>query len=96
LTLLREMRCGSLQRQLEGQLGDDDTFCLALEAEGAEFAPGEPYRVELIWPRVTLLSATPGARGTRLTEEALCLPLEGEDTPSVIARVTNTRPAYAA
>jgi len=96
LTLLREMRCGSLQRQLEGQLGDDDTFCLQLAAEGAEFAPGEPYRVELIWPRVTLLRATPGARGTRLTEEALCLPLEGEDTPSVIARVTNRQPAYAA
>lgn len=92
LSLLRDLRCGSLQHALEGE----ESFCLHLVAQGAPFAPGEPYQVELVFPRLALLAAAPGARGTRLTEECVCLPLEGEETPSVVARVTNLQSSVAA
>ena len=95
LTLTRDMRCGSLQHALGHALGTDEPFCLQVIAEGAEFAPGLGFRVELIWPRLVLLACTPGAKGVRLTEEAACLPLEGEGVPSVICRVTNAQAAYA-
>jgi hypothetical protein len=92
LTLSRDMRCGSLQRQLEA----GETMCVQIICQGAEFAPGEPYRVEVVWPRVALLACSVGAAGQRLTEEAVCLPLEGDDTPSVVARVTNAQATCAA
>jgi hypothetical protein len=77
-------------------LRDNDTIALHLKASGPEFAPGMNYQVELVFPRVAVLTAAVGLNQRRLKEDVQFTVLEDDNFGSVIAYVQNQVSGYAA
>lgn len=77
-------------------LKDNDTLAVHLKAAGPEFEAGLNYLVELVFPRVAVLSAPVKVNQRRLGEEVQFAVLEDDDYGSVIAYVQNQVSGYAA
>jgi hypothetical protein len=77
-------------------LKDNDTLAVYLKATGPEFEPGLPYQVELVFPRVAVLTAPVRVAGRRLAETVEFTVLEDDDFGSVTAYVQNKVDSYAA
>ncbi len=90
-----------LDRELKDMLlqqyaGSLEYFGLHLIAEGAEFAAGHKYTVELIFPRLAILDA-PISTGDKVLAEAGDLQVLADATHgSVIAKIKNQVTGYAA
>ena len=80
---------------LAQHLQDNDTLTVHLLAQGPEFEPGFNYQVELIFPRVAVVSAPVKVNQRRLGEEVEFAVLEDDTYGSVIARVWNKVSGYA-
>lgn len=92
IRLNRQMRDMLLQRHM----ANNEYLGLHLLCEGAEYETGHNYTVELIFPRLGILSA-PISTAKRIVAEAGDLQvLEDAAYGSVIARVKNLVAAYAA
>ncbi len=74
---------------------DNDSFGLYIRAEGAEFAPGERYQVEIIYPRVGLLTSPISVSDKKLAEAGDFIVLESGEYPTTIVRVKNKWANYA-
>jgi hypothetical protein len=81
---------------LAQHLQDNDTLVIYLLALGPEFESGLNYQVELIFPRVAVLSAPVKVTQRRLAEAVEFTVLEDDTYGSVIARVQNKVSGYAA
>jgi hypothetical protein len=81
---------------LAQNLAANDTLAVYLKARGPEFEPGYHYQVELIFPRVAVLSAPVRVSQRRLAEEVEFAVLEDDDYGSVIAYIQNKIGSYAA
>ncbi len=91
LTLTRNMRNMLMQRYMDA----NEYFGLYLLCEGAEYEAGQKYTLELIFPRLGLLSA-PMSTDNKLVAEAGDLQvLEDATHGSAIVRVKNLVPGYA-
>lgn len=73
----------------------NDTFGARIVCAGAEFASGENYEVELIFPRLGLLTAPITAGDKKLAEAGDFKVLQDATHGSVIVRVTNQFSSYA-
>ncbi|MEW6386824.1 MAG: phage tail tube protein [Thermodesulfobacteriota bacterium] len=80
---------------LAQHLKDNDYLALYLKAVGPEFETGFYYQVELVFPRVALVSAPVRAAQRRLAEEAEFAILEDDTYGSTIAYVQNQVSGYA-
>lgn len=92
LKLEREMRDWLLQNYQN----TNETFAVRLYAVGAEFADGEPYKVEIVFPRVAVLSAPVQVSGKVVAEPGDLAVLEDDVHGSVIVKITNQVATYAA
>ena len=94
LKLNREFREFILQQHME----DNDTIGLYILAEGAAYdaSPLHKYQVEIIFPKVGILSAPVSVNGKRLAEAGDIQVLEDDTYGSVILRVKNLQATYAA
>jgi hypothetical protein len=81
---------------LAQNLKDNDTLAVHLKAQGPDLEPGVNYQVELIFPRVAVLSAPVRTVQRRLGEEVEFAVLEDDDFGSVVALVQNRVSSYAA
>ncbi len=81
---------------LARHLKDNDTLAVYLKAVGPEFETGLPYQVELVFPRVAVLTAPVRVAQRRLAEEVEFAVLEDDDFGSVIVYVQNQVSSYAA
>jgi hypothetical protein len=88
----REFRDYILQQHID----DNDTFAVQIKAEGAEYEAGHNYTVELLFPKVGILSAPISVNGKRLAEAGDFRVLEDATEGSVIATVKNLVDTYAA
>lgn len=88
----REFREYILQQHID----DNDDFGLYILAEGAIFDTPHKYQVELIFPKVAVLTAPLSVDGKRLAEAGDLIVLEDETYGSVIAKVKNLQATYAA
>jgi len=77
-------------------LKDNSTLAIRLLAQGPEFEPGRRYQVELVFPRVAVLSAPVKVNQRRLGEEVQFAVLEDDSFGSVVAYVQNQVSGYAA
>jgi hypothetical protein len=77
-------------------LQDNDSLGVYLKATGPEFEPGVSYQVELIFPRVAVLTTTTKVYQRRLGEEVGFAILEDDTYGSVVAYVQNQVSSYAA
>jgi hypothetical protein len=77
-------------------LQDNSTLAIRLLAQGPEFEPGLRYQVELVFPRVAVLSAPVKVNQRRLGEEVQFAVLEDDSFGSVVAYVQNQVSGYAA
>jgi hypothetical protein len=80
---------------LAQNLAANDTLAVYLKARGPEFEPGYHYQVELVFPRVAVLSAPVRVSQRRLAEEVEFAVLEDDDYGSVMAVVQNKVGSYA-
>lgn len=92
LSLNREMR----EYILQNFMNTDELFGVYLKAYGDEFAPGENYQVEIIFPKVGVLNSPISVDGKRLAEAGDLQVLEDDVFGSVVVRVKNQVSAYAA
>lgn len=90
--LSREMRNMMLQHYMRA----NEYFGLHLLCEGDEFDTGHNYTVELIFPRMGILSAPMSTDGKKIAEAGDLQVLQDGTYGSVIARVKNMASAYAA
>lgn len=81
---------------LAQHLKDNDTLTVYLKAVGPEFEPGLRYQVELIFPRVAVLSAPVRVAQRRLAENVEFAVLEDDTYGSVTAYIQNQVSSYAA
>jgi hypothetical protein len=81
---------------LARHLKDNDTLAVYLKAVGPEFETGLTYQVELVFPRVAVLTAPVRVAGRRLAETVGFAVLEDDDLGSVTAYVQNKVSSYAA
>lgn len=88
----REFRDFILQQAITG----NETFGMHIVCTGAEYAPGEPYVVEIIFPKLGVMKAGLSASGKRMGEAGDLQVLEHATYGSVIVRVTNQVATYAA
>lgn len=91
IKLTREMRNMLLQQYM----GTNEYFGLHLLCEGAEFDAGHNYTLELIFPRLGILSAPQSTDGKKISEAGDLQVLQDTTYGSVIARVKNLVSAYA-
>lgn len=77
-------------------LKDNDTLAVYVKAKGPEFEPGLSYQVELVFPRVAVLTAPVRVAQRRLAETVEFAVLEDDDLGSVTAYVQNKVSSYAA
>ena len=92
LKLNREFRDYILQNHID----DNDDFGVYILAEGAVYDTPHKYQVEIVFPKVALLSAPLSVDGKRVAEAGDMVPLEDDTYGSVIAKVKNLQTAYAA
>ncbi len=81
---------------LAQNLKDNDYLGLYVKAQGPEFEAGAAYQVELVFPRVAVLTAPVRVTQRRLAEEAEFAVLEDDTHGSVIAYIQNQVSGYAA
>jgi hypothetical protein len=77
-------------------LKDNVSLGVYLKATGPEFETGVSYQVELIFPRVAVLTTTTKVYQRRLGEEVGFAILEDDTYGSVVACVQNQVSSYAA
>jgi hypothetical protein len=92
LKLSREMRDWMLQNMM----ATGEHMAARIVLNGAEFAPGESYKVEIIFPKLAVLSDPISVDTKRLAEAGDLSVLQHDTYGSVIVKVTNQVPAYAA
>ncbi|MBW1777098.1 MAG: hypothetical protein JRJ54_05820 [Deltaproteobacteria bacterium] len=92
LKLNREFRENILQQHI----ADNDTFGFYVLAEGAVYDSPHKYQVELIFPKVGVLTSPISVDGKRLAEAGDLAVLQDDTYGSVIAKVKNLQSAYAA
>jgi hypothetical protein len=81
---------------LQQHIDDNDTFAVKILAEGAEYEAGHNYTVQLLFPKVAVLSAPLSVNGKRLAEAGDMIVLEDGTEGSVVALVKNCVATYAA
>jgi hypothetical protein len=91
ITVSRELRDWIMQQYM----ADNHYFGMKMSLQGAEFATGENYLVEFIFPRLAVLTSPLGVDSKRLTESGDIQVLEDETYGSVIVQVVNQVAAYA-
>ena len=74
---------------------DNDQIGAYIKCVGAEYEPGHNYQVEIIYPRVGLLSAPLSVNNRKIAEAGDFVVMEDETYGSVIVRVKNMWPGYA-
>jgi hypothetical protein len=80
-----------------GYLADQqESFGLYAKATGAEFEAGKPYYVEMVFPKVGILTQGIAEDGKRLGEKSEFVIFEDDTYGSVLVTVANMVPAYAA
>lgn len=92
ISLDREFRDYILQNHID----DNDTFGLYLKATGAVFDTPHTYQVELIFPKLGVVTAPISVDGKRLAEVGDLRVLEDDTYGSVIVKIKNLQSAYAA
>lgn len=92
ITLNREFREFIMQQHLV----DNDTLGLYILAEGAIYDTPHKYQVEIIFPKVAVLSAPISVDGKRLGEAGDLQVLEDDTYGSVIVKIKNLQATYAA
>lgn len=92
IKLDREFREFILQQHME----DNDTLGLYILAEGAVYDTPHKYQVEIIFPKVAVLSSPISVDGKRLAEAGDLQVLEHDTYGSVIVNVKNLQATYAA
>jgi hypothetical protein len=92
ISLDREMRDHILQRHIV----DNDTFGLYLLAEGAVYDDPHKYQVELIFPKLGVLTAPIKVNGKKFGETGDLQVLEHDTYGSVVVKVKNLQSSYAA
>lgn len=92
IRLSRELRDWLVQNYM----GTNETFGLHLLCEGAEFDTGHNYTVELVFPKLGVLSAPLSTDGKRIAEAGDLQVLQDATYGSVIAVVKNLVATYAA
>ena len=94
LKLDREFREFILQQHI----ADNDTIGAYILVEGAAYdaSPLQKYQVELIFPKVGVLSAPVSVDGKRLAEAGDLQVLEDDTYGSVVVKVKNKQATYAA
>lgn len=92
LTLNREARDAILQQRIH----DNEYFTIRILATGDEFATGENYSVEMIFPRCNILDAPISSDGMVMAEAGDIQILEDDTYGSVIVNVINDVATYAA
>jgi hypothetical protein len=92
IKLDREFREFILQQHME----DNDTLGLYILAEGAVYDSPHKYQVEIIFPKVGVLSSPISVDGKRLAEAGDLQVLEDDTYGSVIVKVKNLQATYAA
>ena len=80
---------------LAQHLKDNDHLAVYLKAVGPEFEPGFHYQVELVFPRVAVLTAPVRVAQRRLAEETEFAILEDDTYGSTIAYIQNQVSGYA-
>lgn len=88
----RDMRNMLLQQYM----GTNEYFGMHLICEGAEYSTGHAYTLELIFPRLGILSAAMSTDSKKIAEAGDLQVLEDDTYGSIIARVKNLVPTYAA
>jgi len=73
-----------------------ETFAFYAIAEGAEFDTGQKFTVELILPKVAVMTVDPAVSGTRMDEKSEIKIMEDDTYGSVIVNVKNKVATYAA
>ena len=91
LKLNRQARDFILQQKLK----DGEYFGVRMTATGAEFADGENYAVDLVFPRCALLAAPITVGGKVLAEAGDLVVLEDDTYGSIRAEVINQVEGYA-
>jgi hypothetical protein len=82
---------------MQQHMADNDTLGLYILAEGAWYdGTSHKYQVEIIFPKVGVLSAPISADGKRLSESGDLQVLEDDTYGSVIVKVKNKQATYAA
>lgn len=81
---------------LAQNLKENDYLGLHLKAVGPEFADGQHYQVEVVFPRVAVVSAPVRVAQRRVTEEVELAVLEDDTYGSVVVYVQNQVSSYAA
>lgn len=92
LKLDREFRDYMLQNWMD----QNEYFGARIVCTGAEYESGQNYKVELVFPRLGLLSAPISVNGKRLGEAGDMRVLQDDTYGSVIVYVTNKQQYYAA
>jgi len=92
IKMSREFREFILQQHIK----DNDTFGLRVLAQGAVFDDPHKYQVDIVWPKVSVLSSPINVDGKRLAEAGDLLPLQDGTYGSVVVKVKNLQSAYAA
>lgn len=92
ISLDREFRDYIIQNHIDA----NDTFGLYLKATGAVFDTPHTYQVELVFPKLGVVTAPISLDGKRLAEVGDLRVLEDDTYGSVIAKVKNLQSAYAA
>jgi hypothetical protein len=92
LKLNREFRNYILQQHID----DNDTFGVYILAEGAIYDTPHKYQVELIFPKVAVLTAPLSVDGKRVAEAGDLQVLQDDTYGSVIAKVKNLQATYMA
>jgi len=92
LTLNREFREYILQQHIDA----NDTLGMYILVEGAIFDDPHKYQVEIIFPKLAVLTSPISVDGKRLAEAGNLIVLEDDIYGSVIVRVKNLQATYAA
>ena len=77
-------------------MGINDDFGVHILAEGALYDGSNKYQIELIFPKVAVLSAALSVNGKRLAEAGDMIVMQDDTYGSVVAKIKNLQSAYAA
>ena len=81
---------------VQNYMSTNETFGASILAEGAEYESGHKYSVEIIFPKLGVLTAPISANGKRLAEAGDMAVLEHDTYGSVIVKIKNLQQTYAA
>lgn len=90
LSIDRELRDFIYQKGLE----KEESFALSMEAVGMSIEDGIDYKLDIIFPSVTLLDSQISDSDKRDTEKMELQVLQKDNAPSVAVTVVNCVPAY--